>query len=251
MALTWLAVSAVFTGVLYNFSPSRPVAVPDESALLGEVTAFDKETVDGVRDGTLADAAAAVRQVERRYREFSRRFPRNSDAYNFLGGFFYDMGLPERAYREWRAGLRVNRADAHLYNNLAEYYAHDTGRHRQAIEMVRRAIRLDAGVAVFHFNLGTYYDVFRNVVLVDYGSLDAVYAACLAAHRRAVELAPESYENAYVYALTITHSPRIWGIENPSSQSEMIAAWRYCLPLAPHEAATAFIRRQLERLGAS
>lgn len=248
---TGLLAAAGLAGVLFNFSPGGGAdRAGVERKALQAVVDFDGVTMEALASGEISDADAAVRAVEERYRRFMRRYPRNADAYNYLGGFFYDMGLSGRAYREWRAGLRADPRNAHIHNNIAEYYGHDAGRPRKAIEMVRRAIRLDPREAVFHFNLGTYYDVFRHAVLDEYKTAERVFLECLEAHRRAVELAPDNYEFARVYALTLTVSPRVWGIDDPVGRDEKIAAWEYCLPLAPDEAAAQFVRRQLERLAA-
>ena len=233
--------------VFHNFTSGAAATAAAQRAL-DEVLAFEEDVSSALAAGGYQDREAALRLVENRYLDFIRRYPRNAAVRNYLGGFYSDSGRAGDAYCQWRIGLRLDPGNPYLHNIIAEYFGHDAGRPDLAVAFVRRAIRLKPDEAVFFFNLATYYDVFRHAVVGEYGSLENVFRACLELYRRAVELEPGNYDYAMNYALTVSFSPMVWRIADPTPREEKIAAWRRCLELAPDQQARLYVESQIRRV---
>ncbi|MBU2495937.1 MAG: hypothetical protein ABIK20_00230 [Candidatus Omnitrophota bacterium] len=219
-----------------------------EKEELDEILRFDSEQIQAIEKNEITDIRTAVADLIKKYRVFIRKYPKNADARNYLGGLYYDFGMPEKALREWRAGLKLNPQDPYLHNNVAEYYGHNSGEPERAIKETREAIRLKTDVAVFHFNLATYYDVFRFVALPNFKSLEGVFEECLREYRKAIELEPANFEYASIYARTLTYGPKIWRIEDSHPTSEKIKAWEYCLSLAIDPQQREFIEKEIKKI---
>lgn len=219
-----------------------------EKAELDEILRYDSEQVQAIEKNEIADVRTAVDDLIKKYQAFLRKYPGNVDARNYLGGLYYDFGMPEKALREWRAGLKLNPQDPYLHNNIAEYYGHNSGEPERAIKETREAIRLKTNVAVFHFNLATYYDVFRFIVLPEFKSLENVFTECLKEYQKAIELDPANFEYAFTYVRTLTYGPKIWRIKDLYAVSEKIMAWEYCLPLASDKQQKEFIEKEIKKL---
>jgi tetratricopeptide (TPR) repeat protein len=219
-----------------------------EKERLDEILRSDSALVQSVEKKEISDVRGAVNALAEKYRAFIRKYPGNTDARNYLGGLYYDFGMPEKAFREWRTGLKINPRNPYLHNNIAEYYSHTSGEAEKAIAETRTAIGLKPDVAVFHFNLATYYDVFRFVVLPEFKSSEGVFEECLKEYRKAVELEPANFEYASTYAQTLTYSPKFWRIKDSHPVSEKIKAWEYCLPLAPDPQRKEFIEKEIKKL---
>lgn len=219
-----------------------------EKEELNEILRYDSEQVQAIENNEIADVRTAVADLIKKYQAFIRKHPKNADARNYLGGLYYDFGMPEKALREWRAGLKLNPQDPYLHNNAAEYYGHISGEPERAIKETREAIRLKTDVAVFHFNLATYYDVFRFVVLPEFKSMESVFKECLKEYRKSIELDPANFEYASTYARTLTYGPKIWRIKDLYAVSEKIKAWEYCLSLATDKQQKEFIEKEIKKL---
>ncbi|MFH2068767.1 MAG: hypothetical protein ABII89_04815 [Candidatus Omnitrophota bacterium] len=226
----------------------KPGIFASEKEELDEILRFDSEQVQAIENNEIADVRSAVADLIKKYQAFLKKYPKNTDARNYLGGLYYDFGMPEEALREWRAGLKLNPQDPYLHNSIAEYYGHDSGKPERAIKETREAIRLKTDVPVFHFNLATYYDVFRFIVLPEFKSLKDVFEECLKEYRKAIELDPANFEYASTYARTLTYSPKVWRIEDSHPVSEKVKAWEYCLPLAPDKQQKEFIEKEIKKL---
>ena len=144
--------------------------------------------------------------------------------------------------------MKINPKDPYLHNNIAEYYGHTSGEPEKAIAETRKAVGLKPDVAVFHFNLANYYDVFRFVALSELKSLEGVFEECLKEYRKAMELDPANFEYASVYARTLTYSPKIWKIEDSHPVAEKVKAWEDCLPLATDRQQKEFIEKEIGKL---
>jgi len=234
-----------FSLTALNILFSTQTTFAGEKEELEEILRHDSEIIRAIENNETADVRTAVDDLIEKYRTFLRKYPRNADARNYLGGLYYDSGMAEEAFREWRAGLRFNPRNPYLHNSIAEYYGHDSGEPKRAIKEVREAIRLKPDVAVFRFNLATYYDVFRFVVLPEFKSLENVFEACLSEYQKALELEPANFEYASTYARTLTYSPKIWKIKDSRPVSEKIKAWEYCLLLAPDKQQKEFIEKEI------
>ncbi len=220
-----------------------------EKEELAEILLLDSQIFQSLEKGkTDKRDRKAVEDLVEKYRTFIKKYPENVDARNYLGGLYYDLGMPEKAFQEWSTGLRMDPDHPYLHNNIAEYYAHTSGEPARAIAEVRKAVGLKDDVAIFHFNLANYYDLFRYVVLEEFKSLDAVFRECLKEYQKACELEPSNFDFAFVYAATLTYSPVVWGIEDPSSPSEKVAAWQRCLLLAPDTTRKELITKILQKL---
>ncbi len=226
----------------------KPGLFAGEKEELEEILRYDSEIIRAIENNEIANVRTAVDDLIKKYRVFIRKYPRNADARNYLGGLYYDFGMSEEAFREWRTGLRLNPNDPYLHNSIAEYYGHDSGEPKKAVAETKKAIRLKPDVAVFHFNLATYYDVFRFVLLPEFKSMERVFKECLQEYRKAIELDPTNFEYASVYARTLTYSPKIWRIEDSYSSPEKIKAWEYCLSLAPDKQQKEFIEKEIKKL---
>jgi len=218
-----------------------------EKEELDEILRYDSQQVQAIEKNEITDVRTAVDDLIKKYRAFLKKYPKNVDARNYLGGLYYDFGIPEKALREWRAGLKINPQNPYIHNNIAEYYGHDSGEPEMAIKETRKAIRLKTDVAVFHFNLATYYDVFRFVVLPEFKSMESVFEECLKEYRKAIELDPTNFEYASTYARTLTYGPKIWRIKDLYAASEKIKAWEYCLTLTTDSQQREFIEKQIEK----
>ncbi|MFA5089141.1 MAG: tetratricopeptide repeat protein [Candidatus Omnitrophota bacterium] len=219
-----------------------------EKEELDEILRCDSELVQTIERNKTADFRAAVDGLIKKYQDFIRKYRRNADARNYLGGLYYDFGLPEKAFREWQTGLRIDPQNPYLHNNIAEYYGHDSGQPEKAVAEARTAVRLKPDAAVFHFNLATYYDVFRFAVRPGFKSLEEVFEESLKEYRKAVELDPANFEYASIYARTLTYGPKAWEIKDSHPVSEKVQAWEYCLTLAPDPQQKEFIRKELAKL---
>jgi len=219
-----------------------------EKEELDEILRYDSEQMQAIEKDRVADVRPVVDDLIKKYRFFIKQHPKNTDARNYLGGLYYDFGMPEKALREWKAGLKINPADPYLHNNIAEYYGHDSGEPEKAIAETRKAIGLKPDVAVFHFNLANYYDLFRFVVLPEFKSLEGVFEACLNEYRKAMELEPANFEYASVYARTLTYSPKVWKIEDSHPVAEKVKAWEDCRLLAPDPQQKEFIEKEIKKL---
>ena len=231
---------------LILFPASR--AFTGEKTELDEILRFDSEQVQAIKDNEIANVRTAVDDLIKKYRAFIRKYPKNVDARNYLGGIYYDFGEPEKALREWRTGLKLNPQDPYIHNNIAEYYGHNSGEPEKAIKETREAIRLKMDVAVFHFNLATYYDVFRFVVLPEFESMENVFEKCLKEYRKAIELEPANLEYASTYARTLTYSPKMWKIKDSCPVLDKIKAWEYCLALTPDKQQKEFMEKEIKKL---
>ncbi len=166
--------------------------------------------------------------IEQRYRDFSKRYPKNAAAYNLLGSICYDRAKPHEARDVWLQGLAIAPDDANLHNNIGTYYSH-YGRPLRAMEEFQTAIKLKANKAVYHFNLGTMYYTSRYVAGKEFGwDLPRTFAESQAGFRRARELEPRNYQYAYNYALNF-FGAKYFSVSNV--YDEMLDAWRYCLNL--------------------
>ena len=226
----------------------KPGTFAGEKEELDEILRFDSEQVQAIEKNEITDVRTAVDDLIKKYRDFIKKHPKNADARNYLGGLYYDFGMPEKALREWLDGLKLNPKNPYIHNNIAEYYGHNSGEPERAIKETREAIRLKTDVAVFHFNLATYYDVFRFIVLPEFKSMESVFEECLKEYRKAIELDPANFEYASTYARTLTYSPKIWRIKDLYAVSEKIKAWEYCLSLATDRQQKEFIEKEIEKL---
>ena len=237
----------IFLWAGLNLFPTLKISAGEKEEL-EEILRFDSKQVQAIEKNETPDIPIVVDDLIKKYQAFLKKYPKNVDARNYLGGLYYDFGRPEEALREWRIGLKLNSHDPYLHNNIAEYYGHNSGEPERAIKETREAIRLKTDVAVFHFNLATYYDVFRFIVLPDFKSLEGVFAECLKEYRKAIELDPANFEYASTYARTLSYSPKIWRIKDSYAVSEKIKAWEYCLSLATDKQQKEFIEKQIEKL---
>ncbi|MCX5643061.1 MAG: hypothetical protein NTY10_07595 [Candidatus Omnitrophica bacterium] len=215
---------------------------------MNEILRYDSEQVQAIENNEVANTQTALADLIKKYQLFIRKYPKNTDARNYLGGLYYDFGMPEKAFREWRAGLKLNPQDPYLHNNIAEYYSHNSGEPEKAIKETMEAIRLKTDVAVFRFNLATYYDVFRFTVLPEFESMENIFEACLREYRKAMELDPANFEYASTYARTLTYSSKFWKIEDMYPASEKIKVWEYCRLLAPDKKQKEFAEREIGKL---
>ena len=223
-------------------------ASASEKEELEEILRFDSEQTQAIEDNEIANVQTAVDNLIKKYRVFLRKYPKNVDARNYLGGLYYDFGKPEKAFQEWSTGLTLNPQNPYLHNNIAEYYGHNSGEPKLAIKETKEAIRLKSDVAIFHFNLATYYDVFRFVALPEFESMESVFEECLQEYRKAIELDPANFEYAYTYARTLTYSPKFWKIKDAYPVSKKIKAWKHCLSLAPDKQQEVLIEKEIKKL---
>ena len=106
--------------------------------------------------------------------------PNNGAAHFHAGVLSHWRGQRDAAMAEYRLAITLgNLADAHHHLGLA---LHETGRHIEGIESIRRAIALDDGLAEAHYSLGC--------VLKTIGKWDEAESAL----RSAIELRPDYAE---------------------------------------------------------
>ncbi|MBE7446047.1 MAG: tetratricopeptide repeat protein [Planctomycetia bacterium] len=84
------------------------------------------------------------------------RSPNSYRAHCNLGNIYIEIGLVERAYREYQTALRINPEDPNVHSNLGNVYS-KKGLVDKACEEYAVAIHLDRNYAQPHNNLGNIY----------------------------------------------------------------------------------------------
>jgi len=198
------------------------------------------------------DAAALLSQLETDIEAFESRFrsflgfhPGHARGMTSFGDFLEDIGKADEASTWWSKAAAISANDPNLLNNLANYYGHN-GQAARAIRLYEEAIRLNPTEAVYHFNLGNMYYLFRKEAQQNHGwDLDQTFREALEQFRIARDLEPNNFEYATAYAETF------YGVnflQQRIGWDEALKAWQYCLNMKLDSGQKDYVKVHLVRL---
>jgi predicted O-linked N-acetylglucosamine transferase (SPINDLY family) len=99
-------------------------------------------------------ARGALGEAEARCRALLAEFPLEAPAIHLLGVVAYRAGKPDVALELFRRAIAIDPGIAYFHSDIGEIHM-EQGRLDQAIGCFRRAVELDPGFAEAHCNLGT------------------------------------------------------------------------------------------------
>lgn len=111
--------------------------------------------------------------------------PTDGHAPYFLGNFYYDRRVYDRAARLWEKAIELAPAYAMPYRNLAIAYYNKERRPQEALDLLEKAFALDPQNARMVFELDSLYEKLNRPL--------AERLAFLEAHRQLVEARDDSY----------------------------------------------------------
>ena len=179
--------------------------------------------------------------------EFLRKNPLHYRAMTSYAVFLENIGYGDEA-RVWRAyAFNIMPHYAPLLNDMANSLAR-RGQPLFAIQLYEAAVHLEPGEAVYHFNLGNMYYLFREETRRLHGwKLKGLFANALGEFR----LAREQDRSNFVYA--ICYAETFYNLNFPLRNQlwrEAMAAWDHCLEmkLAPDQ--RDFVQMHMVRVSA-
>jgi tetratricopeptide (TPR) repeat protein len=193
----------------------------------------------------LKQLEADINSVEAAFGNFLAEHPAHARAMGVFGNFLEDIGKADEACRWWSRAVAISAKNPDLLNNLANYYGHN-GEAARAIRLYEEAIRLNPTEAVYHFNLGNMYYLFRNEAAEVHGwDLDQIFRESLGQFRIARDLEPNNFEYATAYAETF------YGVnflKQRIAWEEALKAWQYCLGMNLDSGQKDYVKVHLVRL---
>lgn len=189
----------------------------------------------------------SVRPVREDYEAFLRRNPSHDRAMNSLGLFLQDVGKPEEAFAWWTRAATLPRKNPELLNNLANHHGH-SGDPALAIRLYEEAVRIAPKEAVYHYNLGNMYYLFRReAARLHRWEMATVLSKSLEEFRLAHEHDRRNFDYASSYAETF------YGIHfqlKSRPWKEALGAWEECLRIPLEPGQRDFVRVNLVRVSA-
>jgi tetratricopeptide (TPR) repeat protein len=222
------------------------------AAISDRLDSFRMEYMTLVNANQAGDAAALLRQLETdieategAFREFVSAHPDHVRAVTTYGNFLEEIGKADEACRWWSKAVLLNGKDPNLLNNLANYYGHN-GEAGRAIRLYEEAIQLNPTEAVYHFNLGNMYYLFRRETEQIHGwDVDQIFREALDQFRVARDLDPNNFEYASAYAETF------YGVnflKQRIAWDEALKAWEFCLNMKLNSGQKDYVKVHLVRL---
>jgi tetratricopeptide (TPR) repeat protein len=203
----------------------------------------DERTEDAA--ALLEDLENQITAVESSFRSFLGENPDHVRALTTFGNLLEDIGKSDEACIWWSKAALLSATDPNLLNNLANYYGHN-GEAARAIRLYEEAIRLNPTEAVYHFNLGNMYYLFRREAEQMHGwDLDQIFREALGQFRVARDLEPNNFEYATAYAETF------YGVnflKQRIAWEEALKAWEYCLNMKLDSGQKDYVKVHLVRL---
>ncbi len=179
------------------------------------------------------------------YEAFIARYPSHSRAMISYGTLLEDVGQTQDAVAWWSRALEVSSENSVLLNNLAHYHGH-AGHAMMAIHLYEQAIRLKPSEAVYHFNLGNMYYLFRmETGRFHHWNTQTIFAKALEEFKLARDCDRSSFEYASSYAETF------YGVNSALHNEpwrEAMVAWEHCLTLGATMDQRDFVRVHLVRI---
>ena len=186
-----------------------------------------------------------ISSLETSFRGFLAAHPTHVRAMSTFGNFLEEIGKQDDACTWWSKAVSLSRKNPDLLNNLANYYGHN-GEAARAIRLYEEAIRLNPTEAVYHFNLGNMYYLFRKEAQQIHGwDLDQTFREALVQFRGARDLEPNNFEYATAYAETF------YGVnflQQRIAWDEALKAWQYCLNMKLDSGQKDYVKVHLVRL---
>lgn len=188
---------------------------------------------------------ADIASAEHTFRVFLGRHPDHARAMSAFGNFLEEIGKQDEACDWWSKAVSFSRRNPDLLNNLANYYGHN-GEAARATRLYEEAIRLNPNEAVYHFNLGNMYYLFRKEAEQVHGwDMDQIFRESLEQFRVARDLEPNNFEYATAYAETF------YGVnflQQRIAWEEALKAWEYCLNMKLDAGQKDYVKVHLVRL---
>lgn len=186
-----------------------------------------------------------ITSMENAYRGFLSAHANHARGMTSFGNFLEDVGKSDEACTWWSKSVTLSGKDPDLLNNLANYYGHN-GEAGRAIRLYEDAIGMNPTEAVYHFNLGNMYYLFRNEAGQIHGwDLDQIFREALDQFRIARDLEPNNFEYATAYAETF------YGVnflKQRIAWEEALKAWEYCLSMKLDSGQKDYVKVHLVRL---
>lgn len=178
-----------------------------------------------VNDTRFLGVQKDLQDLEQKLRRFVSENPQHGTADHYLGNVLDELGNGQEACIYWKQALSAGEINPYILNNLASYYSGSGDIHR-AIRMFEQAIRMKSDEAVFYFNLGTMYYMFRDDVHTIHGwDASQAFDHSLRCLRQARDLKPDNYQFATSYAETF-YGVSFFGGGDYWKQA--YDAWKYC-----------------------
>jgi tetratricopeptide (TPR) repeat protein len=166
-----------------------------------------------------------IERVATAYRQVVERHPDSAAAENALAEFLWKHGAPREAFAHWQSAQRIEPGNAEAANSLGGAYL-SIGHARESAEQFRRAVQLERGKALYHFNLANVEYMLRHDLTAAW-QIDAneLLRRALLEFREASRLAPGNADYARAYAETF------YGIPDPDWRDAQ-AAWQHVLEVS-------------------
>lgn len=193
----------------------------------------------------LKDLESDINGVEAKFQGFLTGDPTHVRGMTAFGNFLEEIGKQEEASVWWSKAATLSAKNPNLLNNLANYYGHN-GEATRAIKLYEESIRLNPNEAVYHFNLGNMYYLFRKESTQVHGwDVDQLFRESLNQFRIARDLEPNNFEFATAYAETF------YGVNFLTQRigwEEALEAWQYCLKMKLDAGQKDYVKVHLVRL---
>jgi Tfp pilus assembly protein PilF len=90
------------------------------------------------------------------YLDLTKKYPRDSSLWNFLGIAYHQQGMYSQALKSYERASKVNKASGDAWNNIGTVYYQQL-KYSKAVRAYRRAIQITPDNSVFYSNLGMAY----------------------------------------------------------------------------------------------
>ena len=185
-------------------------------------------------------------QLTGAYERAIRQHPGSWRLRDAFASCLYEQHADEtRALALWLEASELSPDSADIHCNIGVIQG-QCGKPVEALARFRRAVELDPGGAVYHFNLATTYFVSRyDIIKAEGGTLPEIYWKSQAAYEKARELDPENYQ----YAISCAQNyfwAHFFGVENVHAKAVM--SWERCIETAQTAQQKAFVYTNLGRV---
>ena len=168
---------------------------------------------------------ARLDSVRKDYEDFLRRYPDFARGHLAYGSFLNDIGEEDAAVAQYGKAAQLNPKNPAVWNQLANYYG-EHGPVTNAFVDYAKAIELNPAEPVYYQNLATVVCLFRKDARAFYDiSEEQVFDKALALYRKAMQLDPQNFLLAAVYAESY------YGIR-PLRTNDALGAWTNALQIA-------------------
>jgi len=177
------------------------------------------------------DIKAAFARVVALYERYLKEHPDDARAHYGFGVLCYWEGEDERrAEAHWLRTIELDPGYDLAHNALAVHYA-DAGEPDKALKHISKALSLNPGVAMYHFNAATFYFNFRKPAMRMFGwDLGRCWQKVTSEYEEALRLAPGNYVFARDYAQSFYFAVH-FKVEPDYSRAREV--WGRALALAP------------------